>query len=734
MTARQRRAARRLWESRIERLEDRSLLAVNLVSISPNVGAFLVDGTVRNEAPRELTFKFSAGQVIDPTSLSAIHITRSGSDGVFQPASVYSDFNTNGAAIIEFDALQLGAGGNAISVVVTKSNRPSPGPGQPVPGPAVSVVGNAISVDLNTNVGNLTTANKLITAINTSLQASLLVQAKLRSAAATGTTDITTPVINYSPLALSGANAATATTNFNVATPLEVKFTAKAAGTAGNGISVSFTKSPRGNGAAPGITVPPAGTAILVDLNSTVGSETTAQGLATALANNAAANALVAVTIPVGSSATKIATSTITYSPLVLTADTVATGSTDFNVGSPLEVRFTAKAAGPSGNSISLFFTKADLGASTGPTINVAGQRIDVTLNSNATGFTTPQALVNAITANTAANALVSSAVTLGDAATTNIAASSITYSPVLLSGAQRGATDIPVTSTYVGIGNNPNEVVVRFADTLPDDLYRIEIFGTGAAPLKNVPATGQPVEVFNSGVDQRLSFRLDLGAQLVSVVPQPVLRDKQVTFNAVGQLVDGDRLTISDGQISKTFEFDTAAAPGIRATSDVAVQIGADALSTAANLATAIGASGLDVTAAAPPANVVTIQGNAFQPTTSLLLTNSAAISLTDGGLTQVSDVVDVSFNADQLNATSAQNPAFYQLIDVNANFTQVPTSVNYSRTANNAKLKFGAPLANSTYQLQLGTAAQATVATPVAPGGDDNSSFITATPLTAV
>ena len=106
--ARHRQAARRLGASRIERLEDRALLAVNLVSVSPNVGAFLVDGAVRNEAPRELTFKFSAGQVIDPTSLGAIHITRSGSDGVFQPASVYSDFNTNGAAIIEFDALQLG--------------------------------------------------------------------------------------------------------------------------------------------------------------------------------------------------------------------------------------------------------------------------------------------------------------------------------------------------------------------------------------------------------------------------------------------------------------------------------------------------------------------------------------------------------------------------------------------------------------------------------------------------
>ncbi|MBI5761522.1 MAG: pre-peptidase C-terminal domain-containing protein, partial [Planctomycetales bacterium] len=71
-----------------ERLEDRTLLAgPELVAILPNVGNFLTDGEIRNEAPGELTLRFSPGQTIDPATLSGITIVGSGADGIFGNAN-----------------------------------------------------------------------------------------------------------------------------------------------------------------------------------------------------------------------------------------------------------------------------------------------------------------------------------------------------------------------------------------------------------------------------------------------------------------------------------------------------------------------------------------------------------------------------------------------------------------------------------------------------------------------
>src|ERR1051325_1998339 len=88
--------------------------------------------------------------------------------------------------------------------------------------------------------------------------------------------------------------------------------------------------------------------------------------------------------------------------------------------------------------------------------------------------------------------------------------------------GADRDVTtladNVVVTTGFVGIGDNPNEVVARFDNTLPDDQYRITIAGT----LKNTNG-----DAFNGGVNQTVrTFKLDLGAQVVSVVPQPISRD----------------------------------------------------------------------------------------------------------------------------------------------------------------------------------------------------------------
>jgi hypothetical protein len=106
------------------------------------------------------------------------------------------------------------------------------------------------------------------------------------------------------------------------------------------------------------------------------------------------------------------------------------------------------------------------------------------------------------------------------------------------------GTPDDPlVVPSYMAIGDNPNEVIVRFAQTssrqpftladgtplpdsnlldptLPNDLYQIRIVGAGANPLR-----GTNGAAFNAGVDVTQKFTLDLGAQVVAVVPQPITR-----------------------------------------------------------------------------------------------------------------------------------------------------------------------------------------------------------------
>jgi hypothetical protein len=80
---------------------------------------------------------------------------------------------------------------------------------------------------------------------------------------------------------------------------------------------------------------------------------------------------------------------------------------------------------------------------------------------------------------------------------------------------------DIVVSLGFLDIGDQPNDVVVRFAESLPDERYQIQLIGSGMTPLRD--SGGSP---FNNGVDQFVTFDLDLGPRLLSVVPQPVSRD----------------------------------------------------------------------------------------------------------------------------------------------------------------------------------------------------------------
>ncbi len=79
---------------------------------------------------------------------------------------------------------------------------------------------------------------------------------------------------------------------------------------------------------------------------------------------------------------------------------------------------------------------------------------------------------------------------------------------------------NVVVSPGYVAVGHESNDVVFRFQETLPDDEYRIEINGE-TVDLANVQG-----QAFLEGELFRRHFSLDLGAQVLAVVPQPISED----------------------------------------------------------------------------------------------------------------------------------------------------------------------------------------------------------------
>ena len=84
---------------------------------------------------------------------------------------------------------------------------------------------------------------------------------------------------------------------------------------------------------------------------------------------------------------------------------------------------------------------------------------------------------------------------------------------------------DVPITVGYVGVGSVPNEVVLRFGETLVDDKYRIVVNGTGANALSATIVTSNGV-VADPVANSTFDYELDLGARIVAVDPQPVSRN----------------------------------------------------------------------------------------------------------------------------------------------------------------------------------------------------------------
>ena len=234
----------------------------------------------------------------------------------------------------------------------------------------------------------------------------------------------------------------------------------------------------------------------------------------------------------------------------------------------------------------------------------------------------------------------------------------------------------------WIGIGDRPNDVVLRFAESLPDDLYRISIIGSddylGPDDQPVGPLTNTMGLTFRYGqevVDEHFAFELDLGAQVTAVVPQPiVVAQASITATSGANIPDGYRFTVGDGKDRVVFEIDNSGAadyvPGKRASSDVAIPIlgGDSAASVAHKIATAIqgataGQGGaLDlVVAHAVNTQVVRLDGDRL-----VLFGDGAPLSFNQTR-EQLTDTIDVYFNDDDLNKVSAETPKFYQLIVTN-------------------------------------------------------------------
>ena len=210
--------------------------------------------------------------------------------------------------------------------------------------------------------------------------------------------------------------------------------------------------------------------------------------------------------------------------------------STDFGTNGRVDVQLTAKNAS---DTLQINVTRADLGAGAPPKITITGNVISLQLNSRSGSTVSAQQLVDLINAPSSPVATKLSAKINGGLPATQLgAADPTTYSPILL----QQSNDIIVSPGAVIVGDSPNEneVTLRFAENLPDDVYRLEVFGfddssRGITGLRNTSGDLFLPNDPNTRQDT-IEFRLDLGSKVTAVVPQPVVRN---TFGVLEQKRD---------------------------------------------------------------------------------------------------------------------------------------------------------------------------------------------------
>ncbi|PQO26036.1 hypothetical protein C5Y96_21535 [Blastopirellula marina] len=119
-----------------------------------------------------------------------------------------------------------------------------------------------------------------------------------------------------------------------------------------------------------------------------------------------------------------------------------------------------------------------------------------------------------------------------GDLIDPTTLADGIVISRAGLDGKLGTADDVRITGPnsnfegFIGIGDQLNQVIVRFGEALPDDLYRIQI----TSALKDME--GQAAQAFTR------NFELNLAPQVMSVVPQPVTRNADGSLDIARDMI----------------------------------------------------------------------------------------------------------------------------------------------------------------------------------------------------
>ena len=233
------------------------------------------------------------------------------------------------------------------------------------------------------------------------------------------------------------------------------------------------------------------------------------------------------------------------------------TAQSDFGSNGGANIQLTAVVPGQSWN---VQVTHAALAPAAPPTIAVSGSTIAITLNSNVSGRTTANALVAAVNGSAALSGKLTARLNGGlGTAPLGIAAAS-SYSPIAVNQSQDRV--LKPGAVLVGQSPNENEVTFRFAETLKDDNYRIEIFGfddppSGVVGLRNTAAAGGELFVPSVAGTRKdtVDFRLDLGPQVTAVVPQPVVRvagQLQQQRDTIVVHFDNDKLLVENGPDGK--------------------------------------------------------------------------------------------------------------------------------------------------------------------------------------
>ncbi len=299
-------------------------------------------------------------------------------------------------------------------------------------------------------------------------------------------------------------------------------FSASLPGQQGNGLELRFTQvartfSVQGKPLSwPILSVE--GNRINIEVNTLAGNKTTASDLIRAMSETE--NPLVASKVLVkrlrGAESTIIADTVPAGRILTLQGADTARVSSNLNSGNNfLQVEFLSTRPGTAGANTTIEFISRDFGGQVAPTVTVTGQAVRVEVNSNSRFLTTAQEVIDAINNSSEATAVVQARLVSGSPSA-RVGANFPTPTKLALTSGD----DVSITPGFIGFGDSNREVVIRFAETLPDDFYLIDILGTGPFALRNTD--GLP---FNGGSSQSVRFDLDLGTTVQAVVPQPVVR-----------------------------------------------------------------------------------------------------------------------------------------------------------------------------------------------------------------